>query len=130
MRKYLVKIITLILIALSAIAFVGCVAANGDTGGDGDGSGGGNGIVKQYNDNITYSLSYTSDDECPNGNIVNDKLHASMDFVVGKVYYMVVDFTISSFEADGWDDSFSASIKISPLLLPRAWRLSRSTGIF
>ena len=108
-RKLLIILLSIVCIFCLVFGLAGCASNDGDseeyipavTSG------------KRYNDNITYKLSYTSDKECPNGNIDNEKLHTDMDFEVGKVYYMAIDFTISSFEMDGWNSSFSASFKIA-----------------
>ena len=125
MRKFL--FLSLILIVLSTLAFVACATPDGDLG-NGDYGDYDTIELTRYNDNIGYKLSYTSDRECPSGNITSDRLHASMDFEVGEVYYMVVDFTISSFNENGWDDGFSLSIKISPLIAISATLEEASTG--
>ena len=106
----------LLLIVLS-IACIFCLSF-GLAACAGNDSGGGDDIPtvtsgKRYNDKITYKLLYTSEDECPDGNIDNEKLHTSIKFEVRKVYYMAVDFTISSFKAEGWEQNFTALFKVA-----------------
>ena len=121
MKKFLTIFISIFIIVFGAIGLSACGS---------DGHSGNSNSVKRYNDNITYKLSYTSEEECPNGNIVDGKLHSSTGFEVGKVYYMVVDFTISSFNAEGWDNSFSSSVKISPSEVISATLEEAATGNF
>lgn len=64
--------------------------------------------VKIYNDDISYQIAYTSEEECPAGNIDDSKLYAMMDFEQGKDYFIVVDFTISSFLQFGAESFYNA----------------------
>lgn len=123
MKRFSIIFITLMLALFGAIGLSAC-------GGDSASGGTVPSAWKRYNDSINYRLSYTSEDECPNGNIKDGSLHASVDFEVGEVYYMVVDFTISSFNANGWDNNFSSSIKISPITVISATLEEAATGNF
>ena len=92
---------------------VGLIACSADDGGDTGVHGG----RVQYNDKILYNLSYTSDEESPNGRIDETLLHSDMDFQVGEIYYMVLDFTVSSFVSDGWEESFRVRIAVSTIVI-------------
>lgn len=72
--------------------------------------------VRKYNDNISYKLSYASYEDCPGGNVTDDKLNAYIDFTAGKdYYYMAVDVTLDSFDFEGWNESFNITVKISEM---------------
>ena len=129
MRNKLTVFITLLAAILGAAALTACGSGGvGKSGGGGDTAS--DRIIKRYNDNITYSLSYTSEKECPGGNISDSKLHSSIDFEIGEIFYMAVDFTISSFDASGWDGSFNSSITISPSTAISAKLEEAKTGNF
>lgn len=112
MKKFLVVALALLFTICCAATFSACNSGKKNDGND-------LGIktdseIKQYNENITYKLSYASYDECPDGNFDDEYLHTTAPFQTGKVFYAVVDFTISSFNAEGWDNTYNVSIKISP----------------
>lgn len=112
MKKFLVVTLALLFTICCAATFSAC-----NSGKEKGGNDLGNKTthdIKQYNENITYRLSYASYDECPDGNFDDEYLHSTAPFQTGKVFYAVVDFTISSFNAEGWDNTFNVSIKISP----------------
>ena len=125
MKKKLTIFITLLMAIFCAIGFVACGGVGETSSGSNDHS-----LWKRYNDSITYRLSYTSEKECPNGNIVDRKLHSSMEFEIDEVYFMVLDFKISSFETEGWQNSFSSAIKISPSSVINARLEEAATGSF
>ena len=122
MKKKLTIAFSLILIILSAVCFVACSGADEEVK---------KGLApgwEMYNDNITYRLSYTSEEECPGGNISDSKLHSAIDFATDKVYYMAVDFTISSFNVNGWNNDFNCSVTVAPSSIIDATLEEANTG--
>ena len=91
----------LLILALSAICVSSCVAAFAACGGSKNNNSPSTVVfppeIKEYNDDISYRISYTSEEECPAGNIDENKLYSSMKFEQNKAYFIVVDFTVSSF---------------------------------
>lgn len=64
-----------------------------------------------YNSFISYSISYTDDEECPSGNIVDEYLQESRSFATGEENYAVIDFSLYKPRNNGWKraDKFTAS---------------------
>lgn len=100
----------LLILALSAICVSSCVAAFAACGGSKDKNSPSTVVfppeIKEYNDDISYRISYTSEEECPAGNIDENKLYSSMKFEQNKAYFIVVDFTVSSFGQFGGSREF------------------------
>ena len=87
-------------------------------------------VGKRYNDKISYTFSFTSDEECPNGNIDDDFLHASLNFEKNKIYYTIFDFTISSFEINGWEEHFTSAVQLSSIETVEARLEEAATSTF
>ena len=68
---------------------------------------------RSYSDNIVYLLSYATEEECPEGVIDDSVLHSFLNFAPEESYYLVFDFTVSSFEIEGWRQHFTASLAIT-----------------
>ena len=100
----------LLVIAIVANLATGC-AKNEENGGD-NGDSGNNaataGVWEQV-DGVKYAM-FTEDD-CPNGNIIDNKADAGVTLKIGKTFYLVVDFTIKAkADNDGSDNLFTSVV--------------------
>ncbi len=66
-----------------------------------------------YGEDIDYRFSITSEEECPAGNITDDKLHSELSLKNGKTYYLVLDVTFKNFNWAG--DRFQISTYLCDL---------------
>lgn len=145
MKKAAISLLIFLCTLFCALSFIACGIFGGDNGGEDIVDAGGGqtednlddddsrimeAIDRQYNENIKYSLYYTSAEECPNGNITDANLHTYSSFTVNSTYYVVVDFTISSFEMADWENSFNASVKVSPSTVIDVTLEEAATGNF
>ena len=79
-----------------------------------------------YNENVSYKVWLTSEEECPAGNIEESKLHAETVIEPGNTYYVVVDFTVFNFSAAGWNSKFNAAFTMADNLSLRLEEASTS----
>ena len=81
-----------------------------------------------YGEDIDYRFSITSEEECPAGNITDDKLHSELSLQNGKTYYLVLDVTFKNFNWAG--DRFQIKTTISDKTSLRATLQEAATGDF
>lgn len=67
-----------------------------------------------------FSVKFCSDKNCPNGNIDSQYLYDNLDFELGEVYYMVIDFTFTPLEDNDGFGKFYARTEVSSELLIKA----------
>ena len=119
MKKFFIGLFVTIALCCSAAAFSAC--SNGD-GGE---------VPPQfvaYGEDIDYRFSITSEEECPAGNITDDKLHSALSLQNGKTYYLVLDVTFKNFNWAG--DRFQIKTTISDKTSLRATLQEAATGDF
>ena len=91
MKRFLIGILAVIAVCCGVAALSAC--SETPAAYDGKYSG--------YGEDIEYRLAVTSEEECPAGNITEDKLHADCKLEKGKTYYIVLDLTFKNFNWAG-----------------------------
>lgn len=128
MKKIFLCVIATMCLLLSSLLFTACedfFGILGNEGGNEGGSGNEGGgeievgdpdriIVKDFNDFIHYSIAYCYEEDCPAGDVSDATLHGAINFELGKTYFMVLDFTVDSFEEWNYMDAFSTWVEFSP----------------
>ena len=96
-KKFLAGVLAAISLCCAACALSACA---GDRAGGGAGDPPPEGY-SAYTADINYRFSITSEQECPAGNITEDKLHSDKYLNEGETYYLVLDLDIKNFN---WAD--------------------------
>ncbi len=92
MKKFLIGIIATIFLCCGAAGISACSGGKSD-----DGSTPPVSEYLTYEEGIEYRYTITSDAECPNGELREDRLHENLDLEQGEIYYLVLDCKISNF---------------------------------
>lgn len=84
-----------------------------------------------YRNWISYTISYAYGEDCPNGEIADDKLQYEVDFAADEDYYLVIDFTATRVYSDWyWEKNFYCAVKIFPAEAVSSSLMEANTGEF
>lgn len=117
--KKIVVIVIAVFVVLSIVLGVSstvseCAKKNGDnTGESGPGTEDTKPVSGVWEETGSVRYSLVSDEDCPNGNVVDSKADMGMTLRTDKTYYFVADFTIKPKANNSGEDTLFTSVKIS-----------------